>query len=211
MQFPLKNLYDYCTAHSQPPSRLLYDLERETHLKTLAPQMMSGPLQGALLSLLSRLLQPRNALEIGTFTGYGALCIAEGLAPGGVLHTIEANPEHEALIRKYIRLAGKEEAIQLHIGQAQERIPCLPVPFDFVFMDAGKQDYAHYFDLVVDRVRPGGLLLADNVLWGGKITNPHPDKDTRIMQEFNEKVAADPRVTTLMLPLRDGLSILQRG
>jgi caffeoyl-CoA O-methyltransferase len=210
MQFPLKKLYDYCAAHSQPPSQILYDLERETHLKTLAPQMMSGPLQGALLSLLSRLIQPLNALEIGTFTGYGALCISEGLAPGGVLHTIEANPEHEAIIRKYIRLAGKEEAIQLYIGQAQALIPSLPTPFDFVFMDAGKQDYAHYFDLVVDRIRPGGLLLADNVLWGGKIADPNPDKDTRTMRAFNEKVAADPRVTTLMLPLRDGLSILQR-
>jgi predicted O-methyltransferase YrrM len=172
--------------------------------------MMSGRLQGALLRLLSRLLQPKNALEIGTFTGYGALCLADGLHPEGTLHTIEANAEMEQLIRKYIHQAGKTQAIQLHIGQAQAVVPTLPAPFDLVFIDAGKQDYAQYFDLVVDRVRPGGLLLADNVLWGGKIVDAKPDKDTRIMQAFNDKVAQDPRVETLLLPLRDGLTIMQR-
>ena len=210
MQFPQKALYDYCEAHSDAPSDVFYALERETYLRTLAPQMMSGRLQGALLRLLSRLLAANNMLEIGTFTGYGALCLADGLSENGVLHTIEANPEMEAIIRKYIRLAGKEEAIQLHIGQAQEIIPSLPVPFDLVFIDAGKQDYALYFDLVVDRVRKGGLILADNVLWGGKIVQEKADKDTRIMQAFNEQVAADPRVEVLMLPLRDGLTIMQR-
>lgn len=210
MQFPLKAIYDYCEAHSQAPSDVLYALERETYLKTLAPQMMSGRLQGALLRLLSRLLQPKNALEIGTFTGYGALCLADGLHPEGTLHTIEANAEMEQIIRKYIHQAGKTQAIQLHIGQAQTIVPTLPAPFDLVFIDAGKQDYAQYFDLVVDRVRPGGLLLADNVLWGGKIVDASPDKDTRIMQAFNDKVAQDPRVETLLLPLRDGLTIMQR-
>lgn len=210
MQFPLKAIYDYCEVHSQAPSDVLYALERETYLKTLAPQMMSGRLQGALLRLLSRLLQPKNALEIGTFTGYGALCLADGLHPEGTLHTIEANAEMEQIIRKYIHQAGKTQAIQLHIGQAQTIVPTLPAPFDLVFIDAGKQDYAQYFDLVVDRVRPGGLLLADNVLWGGKIVDASPDKDTRIMQAFNDKVAQDPRVETLLLPLRDGLTIMQR-
>ncbi|MBP9076245.1 MAG: O-methyltransferase [Haliscomenobacter sp.] len=210
MQYPLKALYEYCEQHSAPIPDVLYALERETHLKTLAPQMMSGPLQGAFLRLLSRLVQPANALEIGTFSGYGALCLADGLRPGGVLHTIEANPELELLIRKYIRLAGREDAIRLYIGKAQELIPSLPTPFDLVFIDAGKQDYALYFDLVVDRVRPGGLILADNVLWGGKILDASPDLDTRLMRQFNEKIAADPRVETLMLPLRDGLSIMQR-
>lgn len=210
MQYPLKALYEYCERHSSPVSDILYALERETHLKTMAPQMMSGPLQGAFLRLLSRLIQPVNALEIGTFSGYGALCLADGLRPGGVLHTLEANPELEPLIRKYIRLAGKEDAIRLYIGKAQELIPSLPSPFDLVFIDAGKQEYALYFDLVVDRVRPGGLILADNVLWGGKILDANSDMDTRIMRQFNEKMAADPRVETLMLPLRDGLSIMQR-
>ncbi|MFM8449141.1 MAG: O-methyltransferase [Haliscomenobacter sp.] len=210
MQFPLKAIYDYCEAHSDAPSELLYALERETHLRTLAPQMMSGRLQGALLRLISRLLAADRMLEIGTFTGYGALCLADGLSPAGVLHTIEANPEMEPIIRKYIQQAGKEDSIHLHIGQAQAIIPELPTPFDLVFIDAGKQDYALYFDLVVDRVRPGGLILADNVLWGGKIVQEKADKDTRIMHAFNEQVAADPRVEVLMLPLRDGLTLMQR-
>ena len=210
MQFSQSALYAYCEAHSAAPSELLCALERETHLKTLAPQMMSGRLQGGFLRMLSGLLRPRQVLEIGTFTGYGALCLAEGLAPDGVLHTIEANPEMEHIIRKYIRLAGKEASVQLHIGQAQEVIPTLPGLFDLVYIDAGKQDYATFFHLVVDRVSPGGLLLADNVLWGGKILDAVPDVDTRIMQAFNQLLASDPRVETLVLPLRDGLTIARK-
>lgn len=210
MQFFQKTLYDYCEAHSAPPPEPLVALERETHLKTLAPQMMSGRLQGGLLRLISALMRPRLALEIGTFTGYGALCLAEGLAPEGVLHTIEANAELGHIIRKYINLAGKEKQIQLHVGQAQDIIPTLPGPFDLVFIDAGKQDYAAFFHLVIDRISPGGLILADNVLWGGKILDTDPDTDTRIMQGFNDMLAHDPRVETLMLPLRDGLTIARK-
>ncbi|MEY4135030.1 MAG: O-methyltransferase [Saprospiraceae bacterium] len=210
MQFSQKALYEYCEAHSSPLPDVLYALERETNLKTLSPQMMSGRLQGGLLRLLSSLLRPRVALEIGTFTGYGALCLAEGIASDGVLHTIEANPELEQIIRKYIRIAGKEAVVQLHIGRAQAVIPTLPGFFDLVFIDAGKQDYAVYYDLIIERVAPGGLILADNVLWGGKVLDPVPDQDTRIMQGFNEVLAADPRVEALMLPLRDGLTIARR-
>jgi caffeoyl-CoA O-methyltransferase len=210
MQFFQKALYDYCEAHSALPPEPLGALERETHLKTLAPQMMSGRLQGGLLRLMSSLLRPQLALEIGTFTGYGALCLADGLAPGGVLHTIEANPELGHIIRKYIQLAGKETQVQLHIGQAQDIIPFLPAPFDLVFIDAGKQDYAAFFHLVIDRISPGGLILADNVLWGGKILDTDPDVDTRTMQGFNDMLAHDPRVETLMLPLRDGLTIARK-
>jgi predicted O-methyltransferase YrrM len=210
MQFSQKALYEYCEAHSSPLPDVLYALERETNLKTLSPQMMSGRLQGGLLRLLGSLLRPRVALEIGTFTGYGALCLAEGIASDGVLHTIEANPELEQIIRKYIRIAGKEAVVQLHIGRAQAVIPTLPGFFDLVFIDAGKQDYAVYYDLIIERVAPGGLILADNVLWGGKVLDPVPDQDTRIMQGFNEVLAADPRVEALMLPLRDGLTIARR-
>jgi predicted O-methyltransferase YrrM len=210
MQFSQKALYEYCEGHSSPLPDVLYALERETNLKTLSPQMMSGRIQGGLLRLLSSLLRPRVALEIGTFTGYGALCLAEGIASDGVLHTIEANPELEQIIRKYIRIAGKEAVVQLHIGRAQAVIPTLPGFFDLVFIDAGKQDYAVYYDLIIERVAPGGLILADNVLWGGKVLDPVPDQDTRIMQGFNEVLAADPRVEALMLPLRDGLTIARR-
>jgi predicted O-methyltransferase YrrM len=210
MQFSQKMLYDYCEAHSSPLPDVLYALERETNLKTLSPQMMSGKLQGGLLRLLSSLLRPRVALEIGTFTGYGALCLAEGMASGGTLHTIEANPELEHIIRKHIGIAGREAVVQLHIGKAQEIIPKLPGVFDLVFIDAGKQDYAAYYDLIIERVVPGGLILADNVLWGGKVLATATDQDTRTMQGFNDTLAADPRVEVLMLPLRDGLTIARR-
>lgn len=210
MQFYQKALYEYCEAHSSPLPDVLSALERETNLKTLSPQMMSGRLQGGLLRLLSSLLRPRVAVEIGTFTGYGALCLAEGIAPGGILHTIEANPELEHIIRKYIRIAGKEAVVQLHIGKAQEVIPVLPGVFDLVFIDAGKQDYAAYYDLVVARMTQGGLILADNVLWGGKVLDFEPDQDTGTMQEFNRILASDTRVEVLMLPLRDGLTIARR-
>jgi predicted O-methyltransferase YrrM len=206
----LRQLHEYCEAHSSAPPDYLLALERETHLKTLAPQMMSGPLQGRLLALLSGLLRPQRILEIGTFTGYGALCLAEGLAPGGELHTIEANAELAYLIRKYVSASPFAEAIRLHIGQAQEIIPQLPGDFDLVFMDAGKQDYPAYYDLVVDRIRPGGLLLADNVLWSGKVLDPGKDVDAQVLDGFNKRLRADARLEVALLPLRDGLLIARR-
>ncbi len=207
----LQNLHRYCEQHTQPPSPVLYELERETHLKTLAPQMMSGRLQGQLLRLLSRLQRPQRILEIGTFTGYATICLAEGLQTKGVLHTIEANPELEYLIRKYLRKAKLEARVHLHIGRAEIIIPNLEGRFDFVFIDAGKQDYQRHYDLVIDRLRPGGLLLADNVLWSGKVIDPHnQDQDAETLKAFNDKIAADARVETLMLPLRDGLLIARK-
>ncbi|MEM9920872.1 MAG: O-methyltransferase, partial [Bacteroidota bacterium] len=167
-----KRLNKYCEQHTSRISDVLYQLERETHLKTLAPQMSSGPLQGAFLRLLCQLYQARHILEIGTFTGYAALCMADGMPDDGLLQTIEANDEMEYLIRKYIKKAGMEERIRLHIGQAQQIIPQLTTRFDLVFIDAGKKDYAYYYDLVFDKVNIGGLILADNVLWDGKVTLP---------------------------------------
>jgi len=204
------DLHPYCEAHSTPPSALLHALERETHLKTLAPQMMSGHLQGQFLQLLSNLMRPRRILEIGTFTGYATLCLAAGLAPEGELHTIEANPEVVYLARKYFALAGYTERIQLHVGKAETIIPQLPGTFDLVLIDAGKRDYADHYDLVIDRVVPGGLLLADNVLWSGKVLDENPDTDTQILQAFNQKIQADPRVDNLLLPLRDGLMLMRK-
>jgi predicted O-methyltransferase YrrM len=203
-------LHRYCEAHSTPPSDLLRDLERETHLKTLAPQMLSGPLQGRLLALLSRMLQPRKVLEVGTFTGYSALCLAEGLAPSGVLHTIEGNEELAYLIRRYIERAGWQDRIRLHLGDALAIIPTLGADFDLVFLDANKLEYRQYFALVADRIRPGGLLVADNVLWSGKVLEPPFDPDTAEIDTFNKMVQEDERFTTLMLPLRDGLLMAQR-
>ncbi len=172
--------------------------------------MLSGPLQGQMLRLLSQLLQPRTILEIGTFTGYSALCLAEGLAPDGKLYTIEGNPELEYLIRKYIQKAEQTEKIELIIGDAKAIIPDLPYEYDLVFIDAGKNDYAFYFDLVVDRVRPGGLILADNVLWSGKVLNGKYDKDTATIHAFNQKIQDDERVENILLPIRDGLIIARK-
>ena len=163
----LHKLNLYCEAHTTAQPAILHQLERETHLKTLAPQMLSGHLQGQFLAMLSKICRPRAILEIGAFTGYSAICLAQGLEEGGVLHTIEANPELEYLIRKYIALAGLEGSIRLHIGDAPEIIPGLKGPFDLVFIDANKQEYALYYDLVIDKVQSGGLIIADNVLWSG--------------------------------------------
>lgn len=203
-------LTQYCEALSTPPSPLLQALERETHLKTLAPQMMSGHLQGHLLQLLCQLRQPKQVLEIGSFTGYATLCMAAGLPADGMLHTVEANPELEYLIRKYIEQANFQDKIQLHIGKAEEIILQLPGEFDFVFLDAGKLDYPLFYDLVIDRVTPGGLIIADNVLWSGKVVQEQRDKDTEALHAFNQMVQDDPRVNNLILPIRDGLLIAQK-
>ncbi len=172
--------------------------------------MLSGPLQGRFLALISKLMRPQRVLEIGTFTGYSALCLAEGLAEGGELHTIEANPELAWLIRKYVDKSPFARQIQLHIGRAQSVIPTLTGNFDFVFMDAGKLDYSLYYDLVIDRMSAGALLIADNVLWSGKVIDNEKDVDTRSLDAFNKRVQADERVETLLLPLRDGLMLARK-
>lgn len=200
----------YCEELSTPPSPLLRDLERETHLKTLAPQMMSGHLQGSLLQLLCQLKQPKQVLEIGTFTAYATLCMAAGLPENGSLDTIEANPELEYIIRKYLRKADLEEKVRLHIGKAEKMIPTLTGNFDLVFLDAGKLDYPRFYDLVIDRVNPGGLIIADNVLWSGKVIEERKDKDTQALHAFNQKILHDERVSNLILPIRDGLLIAQK-
>ena len=199
--------FEYAAAHSGPEPDYLYRLERETHLKTLAPQMLSGRLQGRTLALLSKLRRPRRILEVGTFTGYSALCLAEGLAPDGELHTVEGNPEVAYLAERYFREAGFSDRIHLHRGDALALIPQLPGPFDLVFLDANKQEYPAYFELVIDRLTPGGLLIADNVLWSGKVLDPAGDADATILHAFNERLAADPRLETTLLPLRDGLLV----
>ncbi|MEZ5041796.1 MAG: O-methyltransferase [Saprospiraceae bacterium] len=210
MSRSLDKLTAYCEQLSSPPSPLLYELERETHLKTLAPHMISGHLQGQLLHLISQLKQPRLILEIGTFTGYATICLAAGLPADGQLHTIEANPELEYIIRKYLKKAGLDEKVHLHIGKAEAIIPTLAPGFDLVFLDAGKLHYAMFYDLVIDLVNPGGLIIADNVLWSGKVVQNAKDKDTRALQAFNEKIKADPRVENFILPIRDGLLIAQK-
>ncbi len=204
-------LHRYCKEHSSNPEELLGSLERETHLKTLAPQMISGPLQGKLLEFFSKMIQPKNILEIGTFTGYSALCLAKGLQDGGKLTTIEVNKELQPIINKYIQLAGYNEQIQLVIGKAEEWIPTLPNDhFELIFIDAGKKQYHEHYELVLPKLKSGGWILCDNVLWSGKVIHPNADKETNAIHAFNEYIAKDGRVEKVLLPLRDGLYIIRK-
>ena len=205
----------YAAAHTAPESPLLAQLTRETHLQTILPRMSSGHVQGRLLSLLSHLARPRRILEIGTFCGYATLCLAEGLAADGVLHTIEIDPEREARIRRYVAAAGLTDQVRLHIGAALDVLPGLvDESWDLVFIDADKRNNDAYFEAVVGQVRSGGLLIVDNVLWGGKVLPAHPlrtgDKDTPFVRAFNDKMARDPRVEPVFLALRDGLLLLRK-
>jgi caffeoyl-CoA O-methyltransferase len=205
MEFLPKKIDDYCEAHTMPDSEILHALVRDTHLKTLAPRMLSGHLQGRFLSLISKLMRPKRVLEIGTFTGYSALCFTEGLADDGILYALEANDELAYLIEKNIKKSGFQEKIVLKIGNALEIIPTLDEVFDLVFIDAGKRDYPAYYDLVIDKVRSGGLIMADNILWSGKVVEDKKDIDTQILDGFNKKIMNDPRVENVLLPLRDGI------
>ena len=205
----------YADQHSEPEPPLLYQLWRETHLQLLMPRMATGHWQGRLLSMLSHLIRPQRILEIGTFTGYATLCLAEGLAEGGHVHTIEINPERESRMRRYVAAAGLAEVVTLYIGDARDVLPELVGEvWDLVFIDADKLHNGRYFELVVDQVRPGGLLIVDNVLWGGKALPDYPlkanDHDTRAVRAFNDHVQHDQRVVPLLLPVRDGLLLLRR-
>ena len=210
------DLLSYAEAHTTPEPAALAALNRETHLTQVYPQMLSGHLQGAFLKMVAAMLRPRRVLEIGTFTGYSAIAMGLGLVTGTeagpVLHTLEANPELEDTIRKYIREAGLEQQIVLHIGQAAEIIPTLDETWDLVFIDADKPGYTCYYDLVMPRLRPGGIIIADNVLWDGKVTgDPEKmDRDTRGIHAFNTLVQNDQRVENVLLPIRDGLMVIRK-
>ncbi len=200
------NVENYCQEHSSAEPEILAQINRDTHAHMLKPRMLSGHYQGRLLSLLSKMLQPKNILEIGTFTGYSALCLAEGLAEGGKLYTIEAEEEFEDRIRKNIEAAGKTDQIELIIGQALDVIPQLPITFDMVFIDADKLNYIKYYQEVIDKVRIGGVILTDNVLWSGKVLDESKkDATTELLREFNAYVSRDPRTEKVLLPVRDGL------
>lgn len=205
-----ENLYDYCEKFSTPESDLLKELDRETHLKTMAPRMLSGHLQGRFLSMVSFWLQPKAVLEIGTFTGYATLCLAEGLAPEGKVHTIDITDEYQHISEKYFKRSAYDDKIIRHLGDALDIIPTMSGPFDLVFIDAKKQHYSAYYDLVIEKLRPGGVVLADNVLWSGKVLQEKKDKSTRAIHAFNEKVSQDDRVNHMILPLRDGIHMITK-
>jgi caffeoyl-CoA O-methyltransferase len=202
----------YALAHTHTEPEILAQLNRETWLKMLQPRMLSGHMQGRLLSLFSKLIRPERILEIGTYTGYSAICMAEGLAADGILHTIDVNEELETMLRQYISKAGMTEKISLHFGSALEIIPQLDEKWDLVFIDADKENYLNYFNLVIDAIRPGGLIIADNVLWSGKVLQDAAtnDEETKAIQNFNKAVSSDTRVECQLLPIRDGLMVLRK-
>jgi caffeoyl-CoA O-methyltransferase len=203
-------LADYSEKHTSPENKLLATINRQTHLEVLMPHMVSGHLQGRLLAMLSQMIRPECILEIGTFTGYAAVCLAEGLTPNGKLITIDINEELEERVRNYFMQAGLANKIEYQIGNASELIPTLTDVFDLVFIDADKQNYANYYDMVFEKVRIGGFIIADNVLWSGKVTDENPDKETRNILDFNKKIQADPRTENVLLPVRDGLMVVRK-
>ncbi len=207
-----KKLEHYILSCSEEEDEVLKELDRETNLHILNPRMLSGHLQGKILEMFSRMIRPDQILEIGTFTGYSAICLARGLKKGGRLHTIEIDDELESIARKYFIKAGLSDKIVEHIGPAVEIIPDLDTTFDLVFLDADKLEYCSYFDLVFDKLRPGGFILADNVLWNGKVLETPPTKDsqTKGIIRFNEKIKNDSRVSQVILPIRDGLMLIRK-
>jgi predicted O-methyltransferase YrrM len=203
---------DYAEAMTTPESAPLAKLNRETQLKVEQPIMLSGHLQGAFLAMMSRMLKPRRILEVGTYTGYSALCLAEGLAADGVLHTIDINEELEEMHQRYWSAGGVQEKIVMHVGQASAIIPTLDEAWDLVFIDADKVNYGYYYDLIIEKVRPGGFIFADNVLYHAEVILPlqEQSRNARAMHAFNEKINADPRVKQLLLPLRDGILMIEK-
>ncbi|WP_187261686.1 O-methyltransferase [Pontibacter beigongshangensis] len=213
MEFIDEDLQRYAEDHTSAESELLHKVNRQTHLNVLRPRMLSGHLQGRLLAMFSKMIRPKQILEVGTYTGYSALCLAEGLQPGGTLHTIDKNEELEERVLDYFAEAGLENSIRLHIGNAMEIIPTIDATFDIVFLDADKINYTNYYDLVFDKVAPGGYIIADNVLWSGKVLEKFRkklDEDTAAVIAFNEKVQQDARVENILLPVRDGLLVARK-
>lgn len=210
MEITDQNIQRYAERLTSPESALLSHVNRETHVQVLRPRMLSGHLQGRLLSMISHMIKPKYVLEIGTYTGYSALCLAEGLRTDGKLITIDINEELKDRVQGYFAQSPYARQIDFRIGHAGDIIPELPFQFDLVFIDADKENYGRYFDLVINRVNLNGFILADNVLWSGKVLDEKPDKDTRAILAFNEKILQDERVENVVLPVRDGITLMRR-
>ena len=212
MEFISQELDDYVCDHTDIESDLLKELNRETNVKVLNPRMLSGHYQGRVLSMLSKMIQPNRILELGTYTGYSALCLAEGLTENGRLITVDVNPELEEMVDKYIQKSPFKNQIQQIIGNGMDVIPTLNEEFDIVFIDADKRNYTAYYELVFDKLRKGGYIISDNVLWSGKVVNEYEksDLDTKILKDFNTQLHNDSRVENVLLPIRDGLMIVRK-
>jgi predicted O-methyltransferase YrrM len=211
MEFISSELQQYVTDHSSAVSPLLSQIDRETHLEVLQPRMLSGHFQGRVLSMLAQLLKPTAILEIGTYTGYSALCLAEGLSPDGKLITIDVNEELAQRVRSYFQASAYAQQIDYRIGNAAQLIPTLPYTFDLIFIDADKQQYPLYYEQALEKLKPGGFILIDNVLWSGKVLDTqHQDKDSVLLRELNLKISQDARVEKVLLPIRDGLYLIRK-
>lgn len=204
------DLKEYLTAYCDPEDSLLKSIDRETNLKVSMPRMLSGHYQGRVLSMLSKMAAPKRILEVGTFTGYATLCLAEGLDDGGIIHTIDINEELEDMVRANFARSPLNAKIVYHIGDATRIIPTLEEVFDMVFIDADKKNNGKYYDLVVDKLRSGGIIIVDNVLWSGKVLAEKIDQNTSVITTFNDMVNADARVEKLILPVRDGLFVIRK-
>ena len=209
MHFISQELEEYIEKHSEKEPDLLAALNKETYQKILLPRMLSGHFQGRVLSMLSKLIRPVNILEIGTFTGYAALCLCEGMQENGQLHTIDIKEELETIQRKYFDKSPWGSQIFQHLGEAVDIIPTLELKFDLVFIDADKENYLKYFEMILPKMNKGGIILSDNVLWSGKVLEPlqKNDSSTKVLLEYNELLKNDPRVETVLLPIRDGLTV----
>jgi caffeoyl-CoA O-methyltransferase len=207
-----QDINEFVEAYTQEESEVLKELNRDTNANVLVPRMLSGHLQGQVLAMFSKMMHPKTILEVGTYTGYSAICLAQGLQPGGMLHTIDINEELEDMVKKYIAKAGLQSSIKTYIGNAVEIIPTINGPYDMVFIDADKENYSAYYDLVFDKVRHGGLIIADNVLWSGKVLLPEKemDEETKALVKYCKKVHADDRVENVLLPIRDGLMMVRK-
>lgn len=211
MEFLPEEIEEYTEKHTEPEPLVLKKLNRETQSKVLNPRMLSGHQQGRVLSMLSHMINPEQILEIGTYTGYSAICLAEGLKENGQLHTIDINEELEDMVNLYIEEAGFENNIKTYFGHALEIIPDMDKTFDLVFIDADKVNYSRYYDLVFNKVRKGGYIIADNVLWSGKVLNENGmDEDTKALVEYSNKVQLDERVQNVLFPVRDGLMVTRK-
>ncbi|MBK9734032.1 MAG: O-methyltransferase [Saprospiraceae bacterium] len=206
----MSSIDDYCCAQSTLHEKMLDEIERTTHLKTLSPRMLSGYLQGSFLSLISKIKMPENILEIGTFTGYSAICLAQGLSKKGKLVTIEYDEVHGAIADSFFSKSSYNNQIELIIGDAKEIIPTLNIDFDLVFIDADKASYVTYYNLVIDRCNSGAIIIADNVLWNGKVIEKKLDKKTKLLDDFNKMIKSDTRVENVILPLRDGINVIRK-
>ena len=210
MEFLPEKISSYSLENTEKEPKLLSDLNRETWANVMIPRMLSGHLQGRVLSMISKMIHPTNIIEVGTYTGYSALCMAEGLKENGKIHTLDINEEYTSVAKKYFDKSDYKENIIQHIGNAVDVIPQLNDKFQLAFLDADKENYSNYFDLIINKMDIGGYIIADNVLWSGKVTEENKDEETMALHNYNKKVLSDKRVETVLLPVRDGLNISRK-